>query len=478
MPAQPVTLDMSTAQPIQSAPVKLDMSTAQPIDSSQPPRGFLSNLWGDLKAIPSGIYHAVTDPDPISDPSVPEAEKNKLVEQSQNDAAAKIANRKQQGYGPVYSNVLAPAGEMMGVNVSGMEDSARRGDPAGVFGHAAAVPVVIGAGEIARRMGPPVVRGVAKGANVALERAPGAIGAAAGAAIGHATGIPEAGTMGSAIGYGVGKEVLPRLRVPGEDFGLPTPTYPGAPLPETPPAELLQARSLSAGAQPAVDPAAGLWTRTAKAELPEAFQPLPPKAPPVPGTADQPFVRPGQAGQLTASIQKPATSGEVAPGVNRGALQDLLDKSLGAKKLDPKLPLRQQMPATSGSSASTAPADAVPLPSSAEPEHMGQFARANGLELHQTIPETVEGDVLRAKIHDMSNTQVRQLAISSGVDMGQMPVTNAKNAGGVTRQQALKWIMMNRTPEEIGDMIDRGQHLPGPPSGAISSALASRNNGR
>jgi hypothetical protein len=228
---------------------------------------------------------------------------------------------------------------------------------------------------------------------------------------------------------------------------------PGAPLPETPSPQLLQAHSLFEGSSSPPDPAAGLWT-VKQSSAPAA----------------------GIAGQIADSMRKPVPSAEVAPGLNRGSLQDLLDKSLGAKKLDPKVPLRQQMPATSGTSVSTAPVDAAASLPSAEPEHMGQFARANGLELHQAIPETVEGDVLRAKIHGMSNVQVRQLAINSGVDMGQMPVTNAKSAGGVTRQQALKWVMMNRTPEEIGAMIDQGQHLPGPPSGAISNARAISGN--
>jgi hypothetical protein len=51
---------------------------------------------------------------------------------------------------------------------------------------------------------------------------------------------------------------------------------------------------------------------------------------------------PGQAGQLAASIQQPSPT-DVAPGFQRGSLQDLLDKSLGAKKLEPNVPLRQQL---------------------------------------------------------------------------------------------------------------------------------------
>lgn len=72
-------------------------------------------------------------------------------------------------------------------------------------------------------------------------------------------------------------------------------------------------------------------------ELPAAFQPLPPKAPPVPGTVDAPF----KSGQLAASMKAPAA--EAAPSFQRGSLQTLLDRSLGARQLDPKVPLKNQM---------------------------------------------------------------------------------------------------------------------------------------
>lgn len=69
--AQPVTLDMSTAQPL-PAPVKLDMSTAQPIASggakAEPP-GFWDTLQregkaltGSIAGVPAAVYHAFSDP--------------------------------------------------------------------------------------------------------------------------------------------------------------------------------------------------------------------------------------------------------------------------------------------------------------------------------------------------------------------------------------------------------------------------------
>lgn len=131
-------------------------------------------------------------------------------------------------------------------------------------------------------------------------------------------------------------------------------------------------------------------------------------------------------------------------------IADQVQEGLGGKKLVPNLPLRMQ---AGGPGAKAAPASSI------EPEHMGQFARANGYDLHKAIPETEQGDVLRAKIHDMSNVQVRQLAINAGEDMGQQAVTNAKNSGGVTRQEVLKRIMAKHSPEEIGKLIDQGKHL-------------------
>lgn len=67
----------------------------------------------------------------------------------------------------------------------------------------------------------PAVRAAVRGANTVIEKAPGSIGAAAGAAAGHATGIPGAAEIGGAAGYALGKEVLPQIKIPGEGFGLP-----------------------------------------------------------------------------------------------------------------------------------------------------------------------------------------------------------------------------------------------------------------
>ncbi len=104
------------------------------------------------------------------------------------------------------------------------------------------------------------------------------------------------------------------------------------PKPVTPDAvdpALAQARALFEGSSSPPDPAAGLGT----------------------------IKQPGQAGSIAASMQKPAPSAEVAPGFQRGSLQTLLDRSLGAKELDPKVPLKNQLNrVTPTSSSSAAPA--------------------------------------------------------------------------------------------------------------------------
>ena len=91
------------------------------------------------------------------------------------------------------------------------------------------------------------VRSIAKGTNVVLKKAPDAVGAAAGTVVGREFGHPGYGAM---VGGYLGRRFLPRIQVPGENFGLPDrviggpvsapkyiepkPVYPGAPLPENP----------------------------------------------------------------------------------------------------------------------------------------------------------------------------------------------------------------------------------------------------
>jgi hypothetical protein len=93
---------------------------------------------------------------------------------------------------------------------------------------------------------PPMVRGTAKMTNAVLEKAPGLAGIAAGEMIGSQVGHPH---IGGSIGYAIGKELLPKMRVPGENFGLKSAPEISAPLEgeyvDTPPApEVIAPRQL------------------------------------------------------------------------------------------------------------------------------------------------------------------------------------------------------------------------------------------
>ncbi len=131
-------------------------------ENQQP--GFWHSLWSDVQGMASGIKH-LNDYDPMTDPKLSQEQKMQIVNQNFAEADAQNAARQKAGYGPVYRNLAAPAAEMMGVNVPGMEQSAAQGDVAGVAGHAAAVPAVLAATEGAARVLPRV-------ATMASEKAP------------------------------------------------------------------------------------------------------------------------------------------------------------------------------------------------------------------------------------------------------------------------------------------------------------------
>lgn len=91
------------------------------------------------------------------------------------------------------------------------------------------------------------VRAAVRTANTSLEKAPELVGGAAGAAVGKELGHP---VLGATAGAALGRRFLPKIRIPGENFGLPDrvtggpavapqyvepqPVYPGATLPEHP----------------------------------------------------------------------------------------------------------------------------------------------------------------------------------------------------------------------------------------------------
>lgn len=202
-------------------------------------------------------------------------------------------------------------------------------------------------------------------------------------------------------------------------------------------------------------------------QTPAGVAPAPPQAPPAPSPAAPPpsgaiaqamqakTAPPVEAAPAAQPPTQPPPSGAIAAAMKKPTIADVgeqIEQGLGGRKLIPNVPLRYQMKPP-------------------EPEHMGQFARANGLELHQAIPETPAGDVLRAKIHDLSNVQVRELAIKSGEDMGQQSVSNAKNSGGVPRQEVLSRVLKHHSPEQIGQLIDTLDTKLGSSRGKIAAGM-------
>lgn len=198
--------------------------------------------------------------------------------------------RQQEGRSLPY-RAIAPVGEVAGVNVRGMEESANEGDVAGVAGHAAAVPAVMATTHAVVKSAPAVAdfsTRLAKnldsfGSLTPKQVAQGA-GAVTGAGLGHGT-LSVPGAYYGAKGAGALTE-----GILGERANQPIirPKNPGAPFPEAPPKEVLQASPLATAGQPITpEPSAAL--STVRPSLPEAFQARPsPLEPPV-GSATRPF---------------------------------------------------------------------------------------------------------------------------------------------------------------------------------------------
>jgi hypothetical protein len=205
------------------------------------------------------------------------------------NASEQDQQRAQEGRSLAY-RAAVPFGQSVGLNVPGMEESARQGDVRGVIGHAAAPVVALAAGEVAGRVAPTVV-----------EKA-----------------SPYAGPVAKAVAKTVDIASFERFSKAYEAWkNLPAdiraktnpPVFPKAPLgPETPAREVLQASSLARGPQPVVDPARGLGS--------------------IP-------VKPGSAGSMAESVAKPP----VKPAV----VEQQLKQALGAQDLKPGVPLKDQL---------------------------------------------------------------------------------------------------------------------------------------
>lgn len=108
--------------------------------------GFWYQLGQDLK----GVASAVATPSGFSPyPGMDQEAKSAAAGQSFEEDQA----RKDAGYSGAY-RALVPVAKSVGVNVGGMEESAKEGDVGGVLGHAAATPAVLAVGKAVSSVAP------------------------------------------------------------------------------------------------------------------------------------------------------------------------------------------------------------------------------------------------------------------------------------------------------------------------------------
>lgn len=107
------------------------------------------------------------------------------IKQTVQNIPAQYKSEKEAGYSAPY-RALAPVASAIGVNVPGMEESAKEGDVSGVVGHAAAVPVMMAA-----------TAGLAKGAGAAGEAVAGVGKSPVPAVLPETGGLPEGAISGA-----------------------------------------------------------------------------------------------------------------------------------------------------------------------------------------------------------------------------------------------------------------------------------------
>lgn len=220
-----------------------------PMDENFAPQhaGFWQNLYGDLANMAESapqMLHLLTPAGPRLYGQGATGGGAEVAQQQMEQTAKNFEQRKAAGNSLPY-RVAAAAAESTGTDVKGMEESATEGDPMGVLGHAAAVPVAMGATEGLTKGVPAAARGAARGAGAVLDAArPGL----------RATGASLTG-IGESLNPDLVGIISPRaahlLRLARQGgkvasaLGEEKPVYPGAPFPEVPTQEMAQSRSLT-----------------------------------------------------------------------------------------------------------------------------------------------------------------------------------------------------------------------------------------
>lgn len=163
---QGYSLDQSGTTPPLPAGYKLDAVEA-------PKQGFMGAFADDMAAMvkgaPEGIARMVPGPQQYFQVKDAIADYQSIKETGKTLAQRRDDQRKAAGYSLPY-RVIAPVGEAVGVNATGMEEAAAKGDSGAILGHAtaAAAPYVLApvAGEAVEG----AAAGVRKFANPAAER--------------------------------------------------------------------------------------------------------------------------------------------------------------------------------------------------------------------------------------------------------------------------------------------------------------------
>jgi hypothetical protein len=439
MSAAPVTLDFSKAQPINQGGVTLDFSKAQKIDTTSaapkerpldvtPGAGFMgqvahhltgpksedttdtlgrevSSLGESIAGIPSGIYHSFAD-----EPSTPEekalvAGHNPVLGQAalggERMIAAPIRTAAHWYKGAIAGRVPDPVGQALNVAPE-------------AIGVGAAAPITEKLGEMAPKAAktaaekavPAVTKVVEKARNMTPKQAAQVAGGASGAVAGHGTLSAPGAYYGAKTLGNVTQAVLGKERANAPIF-RPRPVYPGAPLPEAPPTEVIQAAPIGTGGRAiAPPPSAALGKISAKPVYPGA--PLPehpgvfpggnlPSKPPAElsqaraigqGGARPPVEPSAGLGKIPAAPQAPVIA---RPNTSPRAIEGAINDSLGGRPLQPGVKLRDQMKAPAPPAAPSA--DLKPVQSSALKAYKYDPAKREFTGVTQNGAVHIHGDV-------------------------------------------------------------------------------------
>ena len=380
--------------------------------------------------------------------------------------AQQYQKARQAGAGGIES-VASGVGGAVGLPVEDIRNRARQGDLAGVLGESIPLVGSAAAPAVARKI--PAVRAALRERVLTPEgeltpKAAAAAkvgGAAVGGAAGEVVGHPW---IGGAIGERMGPSLLklaagdqpkgiPKV-VPGgeikppvvspEPFKLEAPpevkeepvqqqlTFP--PEQKGEPIARMGRQIEEAAGVPKLDPNAPL-----KEQLPQFGGKVTFRNPRLLRT---PEVEPGRMQRpegMTGETSKAGGIPEMIP--------EEVGRQMGAPPLEPNVPLREQLTPR----PEAPPSRQMMLEQKYPDKAIRQMVHANGEEMVDAVGDDKE---LMQKVHDLSNSDVRQAMINSGEDMGQTSIGSRKATGNqMSRQDAFKKLLAKGlTPQKIVEL--------------------------